>query len=187
VVDELQKRWQSSYHLVVRPQGSRSITEDLNLLEPNYLSGLEGGISLEQYEKIKEIENVSIAAPIAMIGSDTNYVELENPNITEPGIYRINMLEKTNTGAQIDRTDESHYVAVGAWQPTDATSYGVSPGMHTLTYGTNVMIAGIDPEAEAALVGIDQAMITDGNSRYFNSTDKVSNEEAFEVTDTHIP
>ncbi len=45
VVDELQKRWGSSYDIVVRPEGSRSVTEDLNLLEPNYMSGLDGGIS----------------------------------------------------------------------------------------------------------------------------------------------
>jgi len=34
VVDELQKRWGSSYDIVVRPEGSRSVTEDLKLLEP---------------------------------------------------------------------------------------------------------------------------------------------------------
>jgi len=81
VVDELQKRWESSYHLVVRPEGSRSVTEDLNLLEPNYLSGMEGGISLEQYEQIKKIQDVDIAAPIAMIGSSRNFVELENQKL----------------------------------------------------------------------------------------------------------
>lgn len=168
VVEELQKRWKASYHLVVRPQGSRSVTEDLNLLEPNYLSGMEGGISLEQYEQIKQIENVDIAAPIAMIGSSTNHVELELPDITEPGIYRINTVENINTGAKIERNETNHYVTVGSWFPTEPISYGVTPGMHSLSYGTEVMIAGIDPEAEAALVGIDQAMVTSDYSRYFS-------------------
>lgn len=168
VVEELQKRWKASYHLVVRPQGSRSVTEDLNLLEPNYLSGMEGGISLEQYEQIKQIENVDIAAPIAMIGSNTNFVDLEDPDIKEPGIYRVKIVEKTNTGAKIETEEFNTYVTVGSWFPPDATDYGVSPGMYTLYYGTEVMIAGIDPEAEAALVGIDQAMVTSDNSRYFS-------------------
>lgn len=168
VVDELQKRWKASYHLVVRPEGSRSVTEDLNLLEPNYLSGMEGGITLEQYEQIKQIENVEIAAPIAMIGSSTNYVELENPDIQEPGIYRIKTVEKVNTGAKITTEKFNQYVTVGSWFPPDATDYGVSPGMNTLSYGTEVMIAGIDPEAEAALVGIDESMISSENSRYFS-------------------
>jgi len=67
VVNELQKRWDSSYHIVVRPEGSRSVTEDLNLLEPNYMSGLEGGITREQYETIQQIADIDVAAPIAMI------------------------------------------------------------------------------------------------------------------------
>jgi hypothetical protein len=66
---ELQKRWGSSYDIVVRPEGSRSVTEDLNLLEPNYMSGLDGGISRKQYETIKQIADVEVAAPIAMIAA----------------------------------------------------------------------------------------------------------------------
>ena len=54
IVDTLQQRWSASYDIVVRPEGTRSVTEDKKLLEPNYLSGLSGGISVEQYEAIKE-------------------------------------------------------------------------------------------------------------------------------------
>ncbi|MFP3541818.1 hypothetical protein, partial [Pseudomonas sp. SIMBA_044] len=35
--DILQKRWKAAYHIVVRPEGSRSVTEQDGLLEPNYL------------------------------------------------------------------------------------------------------------------------------------------------------
>ncbi|WP_282019460.1 FtsX-like permease family protein [Planomicrobium okeanokoites] len=173
VVDELQKRWKSSYHIVVRPEGSRSVTEELNLLEPNYLSGLEGGISLEQYEQIKAMANVEIAAPIAMIGSNTNYVELEDPNITEPGIYRMKMVEETNTGAGIQTEETSTYVTAGGWMPsgTTAIDYGISPGIPILSYGTSIMIAGIDPEAEAAMAGLDEAIIGSDSSSYFNESD----------------
>ncbi|WP_341201368.1 FtsX-like permease family protein [Planomicrobium okeanokoites] len=173
VVDELQKRWKSSYHIVVRPEGSRSVTEELNLLEPNYLSGLEGGISLEQYEQIKAMADVEIAAPIAMIGSNTNYVELEDPNITEPGIYRMKMVEETNTGAGIQTEETSTYVTAGGWMPsgTTAIDYGISPGIPILSYGTSIMIAGIDPEAEAAMAGLDEAIIGSDSSRYFNESD----------------
>ena len=188
VVDELQKRWESSYHLVVRPEGSRSVTEDLNLLEPNYLSGMEGGISLEQYEKIKKIQNVDIAAPIAMIGSSRNYVELEEPDIKEPGIYRVNMVEKTNTGAKIETSESNHYVTVGQWQPTEAINYGVTPGMHALSFGSEVMIAGIDPEAEAKLVGIDQAIVESDNSRYFSQDEPFKIMEEIEgIEEIQIP
>ncbi|MFX3674876.1 MAG: FtsX-like permease family protein [Paenisporosarcina sp.] len=183
VVDELQKRWKASYHLVVRPQGSRSVTEELNLLEPNYLSGMEGGITLEQYEQIKQIENVEIAAPIAMIGSSTNYVDLANPDIKEPGIYRVKTVENINTGAKIITEEFNRYVTVGSWFPPDATDYGVSPGMQPLYYGTEVMIAGIDPKAEAALVGINQAMVTSDNSRYFSEDEPFTSKPFDEYTE----
>src|SRR5690625_1362651 len=84
IVDTLEQRWTASYDIVVRPEGSRSVTEDKNLLEPNYLSGMSGGISIEQYETIKEIAGVEVAAPIAMIGYDGYDVTFDSINPTEP-------------------------------------------------------------------------------------------------------
>lgn len=37
-------------------------------MRPNYLSGQFGGITLEQWERIKRVDGVDIAAPIAMLG-----------------------------------------------------------------------------------------------------------------------
>lgn len=68
IVEELQKRWKSSYHMVVRPPDSRSVTEEKKLLEPNYLSGLAGGITLEQYEMIKAMDKVDIARSNCDVG-----------------------------------------------------------------------------------------------------------------------
>src|SRR5699024_11698547 len=62
VVDELQQRWSSSYDIVVRPEGARASIESENLLDPNFLSGIYGGINLEEYETIKGISDVDIAA-----------------------------------------------------------------------------------------------------------------------------
>ncbi|MBU0903988.1 MAG: hypothetical protein KKF57_02290, partial [Firmicutes bacterium] len=76
-------------------------------------------------------------------------------------------VENINTGAKIVTEEFNRYVTVGSWFPPDATDYGVSPGMQPLYYGTEVMIAGIDPKAEAALVGINEAMVKSENSRYF--------------------
>lgn len=41
------------------------------MVRPNYLSGLYGGISVEQYEKLKQVPGVAVAAPIAMVGYTT--------------------------------------------------------------------------------------------------------------------
>ncbi|KAA0547425.1 ABC transporter permease [Bacillus sp. BGMRC 2118] len=188
ITDELQKRWESSYHIVVRPEGSRSVTEDKKLLEPNYLSGLEGGITLEQYEKIKSMDSIDVAAPISMMGYVYNSVQLDKLNITEPGVYRLKITEKTNTGVDIDTTSGNLYFTRGAWQP-DGTGkeYGASRFEGELDFGTNVMLAGIDPEQESALVGINEAMVEGKNSRFFTYEDKPKVKEEDGLIDTEIP
>ncbi|MCA1055364.1 hypothetical protein LCM10_10240 [Rossellomorea aquimaris] len=189
IVNELQKRWKSSYHLVVRPEGSRSVTEEMNLLEPNYLSGLHGGITMEQYETIKGMDDVSIAAPISMIGSVGNYVDLGKAEITEPGVYRIKTIETVDTGAGKDVSEGDAYFTVGGWDAMSAgMEYGVVVFDGKMSYGTEILVAGIDPEQEAKLVGIDEAMLVGKSGRYFKESDKP---EEFPIgdglVDTRIP
>jgi hypothetical protein len=194
IVDELNKRWKSSYHIVVRSPDARSVTEDKNLLEPNYLSGLSGGISLDQWNKIKDLEEVEVAAPIAMMGYVLNDTTLQEVNYTEPGIYRMTMIEKMNTGAETVIDEASTYFTVGPWEPTEGQGqeYGASVmrGPRELTYGTHVLLAGIDPEAEAALVGLNNAIIDTETSGYFTDWDlpnKYLIDEERNIVETQIP
>jgi putative ABC transport system permease protein len=58
-----------AYDILVRPKGSRTALEArTGTVQPNFLSGIYGGISLAQYHKIQQIPGVQVAAPIAMIG-----------------------------------------------------------------------------------------------------------------------
>jgi putative ABC transport system permease protein len=58
-----------AYDILVRPKGSRSALEArTGTVQPNFLSGIYGGISLEQYHRIQQIPGVQVAAPIAMVG-----------------------------------------------------------------------------------------------------------------------
>ena len=68
VEQTLQKKWSSAYDIVVRPKGSQMTTESNNLLEPNYLNGINGGISFKQYQQIKQMNEIDIAAPVAVMG-----------------------------------------------------------------------------------------------------------------------
>ncbi|QZY88534.1 ABC transporter permease [Exiguobacterium acetylicum] len=178
VVDELQKRWGSSYDIVVRPEGSRSLTENLNLLEPNYMSGLDGGITRKQYEIIKQITDVEVAAPIAMIGYNQTMSSVGTHTINEPGIYKLTIKDSQNTGLRTESFSSSLFLAAG-WEPTgDSRSAGVSPqqlGKQPLyEYGSQVMIAGIDPESEAKLVGLDKATQKASHSHYFTKEDTLN-------------
>lgn len=59
----------SAYDILVRPAGSQSAVErDRGLVEPNFLSGIFGGITLDQYRRIKSLSGIETAAPVANIG-----------------------------------------------------------------------------------------------------------------------
>ncbi|MBN9653417.1 FtsX-like permease family protein [Halobacillus sp. GSS1] len=160
IVDELQKRWKSSYDIVVRAPGSRSVTEDKQLLEPNYLSGLNGGISLEQYETIRSMEKIETAAPISMMGYVDYGTTLAEVNYDEPGIYRLHMSNSTTNGVSTYEDDNTLYFTVGDWQAPQGTQreYGVTGFNGKLINSNNILIAGIDPQAEARLTGLNDAI-----------------------------
>jgi ABC-type lipoprotein release transport system permease subunit len=69
VTGTVQRNLRPAYDILVRPRGSETALEkSQDLVEDNYLSGIFGGITIAQYQAIKKIPGVEIAAPIAMIG-----------------------------------------------------------------------------------------------------------------------
>jgi hypothetical protein len=59
----------SAYDILVRPRGSRTALESqTGTVQPNFLSGIYGGITLAQYHRIQRIPGVQVAAPVAMVG-----------------------------------------------------------------------------------------------------------------------
>ncbi len=69
VTGTIQHNLRPAYDILVRPKGSETALEkSQDLVRDNYLSGIFGGITMAQYQKIKNIPGVEIAAPIAMIG-----------------------------------------------------------------------------------------------------------------------
>jgi len=58
-----------AYDILVRPKGSRSAAEnETGTVQPDFLSGIYGGITMNQWQQIEKIPGVSVAAPIAMVG-----------------------------------------------------------------------------------------------------------------------
>jgi putative ABC transport system permease protein len=65
----VQENYRPAYDILVRPKGSQTTLEkERGLVAPNYLSGLYGGITLDQVEQVRDVANVEVAAPIAMLG-----------------------------------------------------------------------------------------------------------------------
>ncbi len=177
VEETLQDRWTASYDIVVRPKDARSVTEEKGLLEPNYLSGIDGGISVEQYETIKNIQGVDIAAPIAMIGYASYTVRFDPIDVEQNGIYRQQMEQTVHNGARDITSTSNAYFAYGDWPVIEenlagkGSEYGVGASPNYLRMYTQALLAGIDPEQEARLVGLEEAIVSSGNSRYFNTED----------------
>ncbi|MEU7930339.1 FtsX-like permease family protein [Micromonospora echinofusca] len=72
VTGAVERNTEAAYDILVRPQGTRSPLEaERRLVQPNYLSGLFGGITTAQYEQVKAVAGVDVAAPIAMLGYST--------------------------------------------------------------------------------------------------------------------
>src|ERR1700761_8196221 len=79
-----------AYDILVRPKGSRTRLEtQTGTVQPNFLSGIYGGITMAQYHDIAQIPSVQVAAPIALVGytlliSEFNY-QLPAANYAKPG------------------------------------------------------------------------------------------------------
>jgi putative ABC transport system permease protein len=71
---EVSAHFAPAYDILVRPRGARTAQESkTGTVQPDFLSGIYGGITMAQYSQIQQIPGVQVAAPIAMVG----YAQLE--------------------------------------------------------------------------------------------------------------
>ncbi|MGB9890802.1 hypothetical protein, partial [Thermogutta sp.] len=172
-MQELNHFWRTTYDILVRPTGARSPIEDRHgLVEVNHLSSISGGITITQYETIKAIPDVEVAAPIAMLGYALQGVTTETLGpLSRPGAYVVeNMLTIDNGIAPVSTSDKI-YIYIGPENPPGGsmdfalkTGIVVNPlfverlGTHGYI-GIPFLIAGVDPEQEATLLGLDRALV----------------------------
>lgn len=68
------------YDILVRPREARDAVErEHDLIEPGFLSGTYGGITVRQWHRIQRIAGVQVAAPIAMVGYATPSLRVAVP------------------------------------------------------------------------------------------------------------
>ncbi len=69
VVGTVNANSRSAYDILIRPKGSRtSLEQSQGLVRGDFLSGIFGGITTAQYEKVKDLPGVQVAAPVEMLG-----------------------------------------------------------------------------------------------------------------------
>src|SRR5216683_3563733 len=109
----ISQSWRSSYDLDVLPPNAQIPSKET--IPGDLLEGYDGGISIAQYQQIKNLPGVEVAAPIAFVG----YVQMPVPQIQfstqflTPGYYRLDWaLTAFNGKHQIVERQESSYYYV---------------------------------------------------------------------------
>ena len=210
-----------AYDILVRPKGSRTALEtQTNTVQPNFLSGIYGGITMAQYHQIAAIPGVQVAAPIAMVGYTLLASQLSSPlpaaDLSRPGrqLYRVTSTWISQGGTSrvtqppsyvyvtaqrlgvddqipylatqqlrdgqsvtvcpVDATLEPGVDPFGAAAQSDCTAwskvngFGPAPGQgasrtnpgYDLDWVIPLLIAAVDPVAEAKLDGLNRAVIS---------------------------
>ncbi len=176
VEGELARHWQTAYDLLVRPPGSRLPEEERwQMARVNYLANLPPGITREQYRRIQSIPGVEVAAPISMVGTflERTYAVLKD--VPPAGLYRQTQHIVLDTGLTTFRRAKTHLLwyydptqdaalakQATPWASEEFRTWPRGPGYETpfrvrLTFP--ILLAGIDPQAEAQLVGLKAALV----------------------------
>lgn len=162
---ELSREHAFGYDILVRPAGSRSELErSAGLLEANHLNTLGGGISFAQVEAIAALPGVEVAAPIANLGTFRQPLYIWFGEYAGPGVYAVSCRTEEHWGPRTYREESLTYRYVGdditALRPTDEAAYGLTPGIlpPVCTYAFPVSLTAIDPQQEAALVGLQDGV-----------------------------
>jgi putative ABC transport system permease protein len=125
-----------AYDILVRPRGSSTPLErSAGLVRSNYLSGVYGGITLEQWQTIERIHGVAVAAPVANIGYMLPFEKIKigikrDLNRDPVQLYRVNVSFVTPDGSRYPSyTPYVYYTRVGRYENVAKWTTGeVVPG-----------------------------------------------------------
>jgi hypothetical protein len=169
------QHWRGAYDILIRPDSAiTEIERKAGVVEGNYLGTPAGGITRAQYEIIKTLPDVEVAAPVATVGfllNDTGSINVDLLD-AEPGVvykFQTNLLELGETPPELE--SNSGYFGFPPDVHQGEYSYfnlGISngitspPNQITAQIGNLpvlwTMIAGIDPLEESMLVGLESVV-----------------------------
>jgi cell division protein FtsX len=151
-VDE---RFETAYDILVRPRGSQLPLESREqLVQLNFLSGIFGGIRMDQYRAVRDLPGVEVAAPIAMIGFvlPDNQVVVPLKDVLSGRsreLFRVRT-ERVAERGLTRRRDADSYVYVTSRRLRPVPSYvadGNVPGAHEVAAGRERPVCPFDAAA----------------------------------------
>jgi len=128
-----------AYDILVRPKGARTALEArTHTVQPNFLSGIYGGITMADYHRIESTPGVAVAAPIAMVGYSLLMTTTDFPvpkaayDRRGRQLYRVNTTWVSESGASRIKQPPSYLYVTPArlkrkLNPSLVT-YEVAPG-----------------------------------------------------------
>jgi putative ABC transport system permease protein len=183
IEDDITKHARGSYDILVRPDGSRSVLEkELGIVEENYLSSGNGGITINEWKKIQQISGIEVAAPVASLGyftgesrtfstwMPTQSVRVRSELFTTDGIHTYPIdPELDSVGFMLEQDSEPNIIPEYDFlSKNNAEFMQWDPPAFWLPLTFHIM-TGIDPEEEEKLTGIAFDEIKD-NQNYDKST-----------------
>ncbi|MGW4637927.1 FtsX-like permease family protein [Sphaerisporangium sp. NPDC004334] len=147
IVGTVDKNYRAQYDILVRPKGSATELErSSGLVRANYLSGIHGGITQAQYERIKKLDGIEVAAPIGMIGymTGTGMVDVPVTDVLGEGERTLLRVDRTRVADRgLTRIPYAPHYAYITRRPLTSSMEGGAALRHTgeqVTRGKNVPI-----------------------------------------------
>ncbi|GKV57802.1 hypothetical protein NCCP2222_37490 [Sporosarcina sp. NCCP-2222] len=167
VSHNLENYSRGSYDILVRPEGARTnIEKKLKTVEENYIGDGSGGISILEWERIKEHPEIEIAAPVASLGYFTsNTASIRLPAFDSPVKFEYEFF--TSDGINKYPVTPSHGVyylqfinnqnlyAIDTYPDISKDHNPFDSGLDISFPQSYNLLTAIDAESESLLTGID--------------------------------
>jgi hypothetical protein len=176
----ISQNWRPTYDLVVLPPQARAPADQR--IPADLLAGYGGGISVQQYNQVKNLAGIAVAAPIAYVG----YVQMPVPQIYfsnhsfPTGYYQLDWTLTAFSGqrhiVELQERDVIYIVSgsdsgsdTGSQPPDVIAAFGGQINEEIDEVGNapvpmppkgtgTFLLAGIDPAAENQLVHLDKSI-----------------------------
>ena len=142
----VEENYRTAYDILVRPAGTASdLEESEGLVQQNYLSGIYGGITMDQLRQIRSLPEVEVAAPVAMIGYILATVDVQvriNEVLTDDRdqLYRFTPTWTTDRGLSQLRDQTSYEYFTRRPLHWDTPNDTVPPQMRRPSTGGRVQV-----------------------------------------------
>mgnify|MGYP001375892940 CR=1 FL=1 len=164
IQDSIEEHGRGSYDILVRPASSRTpIEQKQGIVEENYIGDSKGGISIKEWEEIKNDPDIEFAAPVASLGYFRGkQFSIKLPILDTPTLFTYQFFTSDGKSKYPLGSKASimyfEYVNDGMIQYIKDSNFhepSIGSAMSFLMPENYSLLVAIDPESESKLTGIN--------------------------------